>query len=39
MNHIVKYNVFESFAYENGCIMLELPISNWDEILSTIKYK
>ena len=36
MNHIVKYNVFESFAYENGCIMLELPISNWNEILSII---
>ena len=36
MNHIIKYNVFESFAYENGCIMLELPISNWDEILSII---
>jgi len=36
MNHIIKYNVFESFEYENGCIMLELPISNWDEILSII---
>ena len=36
MNHIIKYNIFESFAYENGCIMLELPISNWDEILSII---
>jgi len=39
MNHIIKYNVFESFEYENGCIMLELPISNWDEILSTIDEK
>ena len=39
MNHIIKYNVFESFEYENGCIMLELPISNWNEILSTIDEK
>lgn len=36
MKHIIKYKTFESFEYENGCIMLELPISNWNEILSTI---
>lgn len=27
MKNIIKYNLFESFAYKNGCIMLELPIS------------
>ena len=36
MRNIIKYNLFESFAYKNGCIMLELPISNWDDILSII---
>lgn len=36
MKNIIKYNLFESFAYKNGCIMLELPISNWDDILSII---
>lgn len=37
MKNLIKYNLFESFQYENGCIMLELPISNWDDILSVIE--
>jgi 2'-5' RNA ligase len=37
MRNLIKYNLFESFQYENGCIMLELPISNWDDILSVIE--
>lgn len=42
MKYLTSYEsyeyVFESdtFQYTNGCIMLELPIPNWNEILDTI---
>ena len=35
MRNIIKYNIFKSI-YFNDCIMLEIPISNWDQILSII---
>jgi 2'-5' RNA ligase len=35
---IKKYKEFikESTEYEFGCVMLEVPVSNWDEITSSI---
>jgi len=35
---IIKYNQFlkESNNYDLGCVMIEIPISNWEEITSTI---
>ena len=40
MKYLIKYKLFEehndSFKYENGCIMLELPIEGWDEVLCSI---
>jgi len=37
MRYLVKYKLFESFQYENGCVMLELPFENWDDVLSSIE--
>lgn len=36
---IKKYTQFlnESVQYKLGCVMMEVPISNWEEITSTIK--
>lgn len=35
---IKKYNQFlkESSGFEHGCVMIEVPVSNWNEITSSI---
>ena len=35
---IKKYIQFvkESTGYDYGCVMVEVPVSNWDEICSSI---